>query len=291
MVTWKDMKKITTITFMVMLLAISPLFTKSIKVSAAISTPPQETKASCDAGIDADGNGKSGTQDLACQAIYASIVESSTPPQETKASCDAGIDADGNGKSGTQDLACQAIYASIVESSTPPQETKASCDAGIDADGDGKTGSQDSDCAQFATTTPVVSSTPAPSTPPHFSAGSTSGGGSSSFGLSSGTPVSTVITSTSTDPASCSLSFLTYMKKGAKGGEVSKLQKYLGVMQTGFFGPLTNTAVKAFQLKYADSVLAPWGLKLPTGYFYKTTQRQMNLLMCSTLNIPMPVLN
>ncbi|TSC61211.1 MAG: hypothetical protein Athens041674_845, partial [Parcubacteria group bacterium Athens0416_74] len=65
----------------------------------------------------------------------------------------------------------------------------------------------------------------------------------------------------------------------------------LNLPLTGFFGLLTENAVKAFQLKYSEQILAPWGITQPTGYVYKTTQRWINLSHCSSLNIPMPDLS
>ena len=43
--------------------------------------------------------------------------------------------------------------------------------------------------------------------------------------------------------------------------------------------------------KYKDTILTPWNLTSATGYFYKTTQKQANLLLCSTADTSMPVLN
>ena len=65
--------------------------------------------------------------------------------------------------------------------------------------------------------------------------------------------------------------------------------------ETGFFGPLTDAAVKKFQVKYAKDVLEPWnpfGLvnHIPTGYVYKTTLRKINLVYCANLSIPLPTL-
>ena len=49
---------------------------------------------------------------------------------------------------------------------------------------------------------------------------------------------------------------------------------------TGIFDERTDAAVRAFQLKYADDVLAPWGLEESTGYVYYTTQKKINEIYC-----------
>ncbi len=97
-------------------------------------------------------------------------------------------------------------------------------------------------------------------------------------------------------PAGCDALIHTYMRKGKKNdpAEVKLLQEFLNThMQanlpvTGVFGPATDRAVRAFQQKYADEVLTPWGLNGPTGFVYRTTQRWVNLMHCKDLNIPMP---
>jgi uncharacterized repeat protein (TIGR01451 family) len=103
---------------------------------------------------------------------------------------------------------------------------------------------------------------------------------------------------------SCGIYLDSYIKLGAKNNpaEVKKLQMFLNqdlginLPITGFYGPLTYSAVNQFQVKYRASVLAPWvqyGLSNdmnPTGYVYKTTQREINLLECPPLDLPMPVL-
>ncbi len=105
--------------------------------------------------------------------------------------------------------------------------------------------------------------------------------------------------------STCSTPLLTkYMKEGRPNDpeQVKLLQQFLNdemgsnLQITGFFGPLTTAAVKAFQLKYASEILAPWvphGLpsaQTPTGYVYKTTLRWINKLYCESLDIPMPQL-
>ena len=103
---------------------------------------------------------------------------------------------------------------------------------------------------------------------------------------------------------SCGLYLRTYIHPLAKQlndpSEVKKLQIFLNgnlginLPITGYYGFLTIAAVNRFQLKYNESVLAPWvpyGLPSamdPTGYVYKTTQRWINVLMCPPLDLPLP---
>ncbi len=87
-----------------------------------------------------------------------------------------------------------------------------------------------------------------------------------------------------------------YMRIGRANNpaEVRKLQEFLNkemgttIPVTGFFGPLTDAGVKAFQTKYAADVLAPWGITAPTGYVYKMTMWKINSLLCASLNAPKP---
>jgi len=99
--------------------------------------------------------------------------------------------------------------------------------------------------------------------------------------------------------ASCGLYMDRYVKRGGvknDAEQVTKLQAFLvkhgfgTFTPTGFFGPLTEAGVKAFQAKYADEILKPWGLPAPTGLAYLTTLRQINLIECPDLVIPVPTL-
>lgn len=100
-------------------------------------------------------------------------------------------------------------------------------------------------------------------------------------------------------PKGCSALLNTYMRIGRHNdaSEVKKLQEFLNdkfsanLPITGFFGKLTDKAVREFQRTHAGQVLTPWGITDPTGYVFKTTQRWINLTNCSTLDIPMPELN
>jgi triacylglycerol esterase/lipase EstA (alpha/beta hydrolase family) len=54
----------------------------------------------------------------------------------------------------------------------------------------------------------------------------------------------------------------------------------LAIPLTGFFGPITEIAVKIFQLKYYADVLAPVNMNAPTGFVGKYTLAKMNALKC-----------
>lgn len=85
-------------------------------------------------------------------------------------------------------------------------------------------------------------------------------------------------------------------------GEVKKLQMFLNEFLdaelpiNGRYGPSTVQWVKKFQLKYHKQVLQPWidvgynGIEVRegSGVVYKTTLRQINMLKCPELQLPMP---
>jgi len=73
---------------------------------------------------------------------------------------------------------------------------------------------------------------------------------------------------------------------GARGEEVTLLQTWLALdtavypegIVSGWFGPLTKTAVIRFQDKYYEDVLAPWNFTKGTGYVGSTTRAKLNAL-------------
>ncbi|MDB5189349.1 MAG: hypothetical protein JWL82_306, partial [Parcubacteria group bacterium] len=98
---------------------------------------------------------------------------------------------------------------------------------------------------------------------------------------------------------SCGLYMEKHLRLGSPLNDVEqakKIQAFLNKwMQTslpitGFFGPMTTAAVKAFQSKYADQILKPWGITSPTGIVYYTTLHQINMLECPELTLALPPL-
>lgn len=95
-----------------------------------------------------------------------------------------------------------------------------------------------------------------------------------------------------TQADSCAPYLTEYLQFGTNNTpiEVKKLQRFLRsyahleVPVTGTFDTTTLAAVKAFQRTHQSSVLEPWGLSLPTGYVYFTTQKHINELVCGQPN-------
>ena len=48
---------------------------------------------------------------------------------------------------------------------------------------------------------------------------------------------------------------------------------------SGWFGPLTKSAVIRFQEKYFEEILVPWGFKQGTGYAAQTTTAQIRKML------------
>jgi peptidoglycan hydrolase-like protein with peptidoglycan-binding domain len=82
------------------------------------------------------------------------------------------------------------------------------------------------------------------------------------------------------------------MRKGWKGNvadDVKKVQNDLlnvhegnTLVVDGIYGPKTEAAVKAFQQKYFDDILKPWGINAPTGNFYLSSLHKAQQLLCPT---------
>lgn len=81
-----------------------------------------------------------------------------------------------------------------------------------------------------------------------------------------------------------------YIQTGASNDpeEVKKLQDFLinaqgetEVTMSGVYDEATLAAVKRFQQKHFDEIIAPWGGKEPSGYVYYTTVQVINNLYCN----------
>lgn len=77
--------------------------------------------------------------------------------------------------------------------------------------------------------------------------------------------------------------FTRALKLGMSGSDVVALQHALRIdgeftypTLTGYFGPVTLAAVKAFQEKYASEILSPVGLTQPTGFVGTMTLKKLN---------------
>ncbi len=86
-------------------------------------------------------------------------------------------------------------------------------------------------------------------------------------------------------PSAFKYVFTRTLKKGSQGADVFALQQALKIdgeftypKFTGYFGDVTDTAVRAFQKKYASEVLVPAGLTAPTGIVGPNTIKKLNSL-------------
>lgn len=81
-----------------------------------------------------------------------------------------------------------------------------------------------------------------------------------------------------------------YMRFGVENDktDVTKLQIFLknseglNVDINGIFDQKTLDAVNAFQAKYVEETMAPWGATIPSGQVFYTTKNKINELVCKT---------
>lgn len=235
---------------------------------------------------------------IALMSVSSSVFATTDTPAQDVTTVTTEVSVPTQDSTEVSSLSAPAQDSTTVSESTAP--TQDSTDVSTPDTNTNGAPTQDS----TDVSTPETPTTPTVPTVTQTPIGPTggSGGGSGFFGgsITSGTPISSTATSTNVDGINmtCGNLFKTFMKKGNVNDkvEVIRLQaflnKHLGtkLMVDGIFGSKTEAAVKQFQLKYKDSTLTPWGLTLPTGYVFKTTQRQLNLLVCPANDIPMPVL-
>jgi len=94
---------------------------------------------------------------------------------------------------------------------------------------------------------------------------------------------------TTTAAAQCDQYITKHMSlsRNSTDPEVVKLQSFLRTFEghrdleiTGVFDTATDDAVRAFQNKYRDEILDPWGLPHDTGHVYYTTKKKVNEIYC-----------
>lgn len=99
------------------------------------------------------------------------------------------------------------------------------------------------------------------------------------------------VTPPGSSPAGCRLLY-DYMRKDLNNNptEVTKLQTFLRDIEgytnlsiTGVYDDATVAAVNAFQVRYGNDILVPWGYSAnaPTGYEYILTQKKVNEIYCN----------
>ncbi len=125
------------------------------------------------------------------------------------------------------------------------------------------------------------------------STGGSTGGGSSANNVGSGSGFSTgggssILVNTVT---SNNCAYITdYLRFGGNNSvsEVTKLQTFLKTVEglnvdiNGKYDTKTVEAVKAFQTKYLNETMIPWGVKNPSGEVYFTTKNKINEIYCKT---------
>lgn len=235
-----------------------------------------------------------------CQ-IYAELVAQGSPiPAGFHASlCAVGGNGDGGSNDGGTDSggntdttggskdAGDTGNTHTAGNSNPPAQggggPAPACEDSIDNDGDGLIDMSDPGCSGVADTDEVDAAT--------FKSTANGGGGMRvSEQVVSDTPLTP-----QEDVASCDMYLTAFIRPGAKNDseQVKKMQKVLhdvegaGVEENGLYDGPTLAAVHAFQTKYAQEILTPWGIDRSTGFVYLTTRKKINELFCSIRQFPL----
>ena len=203
-------------------------------------------------------------------------------------------------------LGAAMVQGNIVKAQVSTTET--SCTDQVDNDGDGLVDGSDPDCSGSVALPPLPDVEPAPVATSDSSRNPSTRRGGGGGGFVAGAAIDTTETqgevlgeAIDIEENSC-VAITSFMKEGQVNpvDQVRVLQGFLNTELgtnlpiTGFFGSLTDSAVKQFQAKYADIILKPWvdagfmESSVPTGYVYKTTTYQINALRCPTLEFIFP---
>ncbi len=145
----------------------------------------------------------------------------------------------------------------------------------------------------------VIVNTPTPPTPPSGGGGGSSfppsngppggisfGGGGSGLGASTG-PTGQVLGVSAEQCSQYLTSYIRFGNPSNNSEQVKRLQRFLsslegftGVSETGVYDQASHAAVHAFQTRYKDRILTPWGAVNSTGYVYYTTRKTVNEIYC-----------
>ena len=94
---------------------------------------------------------------------------------------------------------------------------------------------------------------------------------------------------TATQTKKCSPYITSYLKINLQNSteDVQRLESFLNTYENehlapnGIYGLDDEAAIKRFQKKYKDAILAPWGITEASGFVFKTTQDHINTLYCT----------
>lgn len=206
-------------------------------------------------------------------------VSETNDPEEYNASFSGDCDANGTVSVGVGESKTCVITNNDILAELPQ------CSDGIDNDGDGE--------IDYGPTKDQGCDSPSDNDETGGDSGGGGGGGGSKKKSSSGSTVGQVL---GEQAPVCSFAIDTYMRRGYKNNneQVKILQallnKYVlsGLVVDGLYGPKTEASVKAFQVKFKDNILIPWGLTSPTGIFFRTTLVQAKNLECPVVILPIP---
>ncbi len=246
-------------------------------------TPIPSEDPQCSDGIDNDGDGKIdwqppvvGDGDQGC-STPTDDDESDDPSNGgggDESACEDGQDNDGDGKVDMEDPGCTDSNDDDETDSSGGGGDESACEDGQDNDGDGKVDMEDPGCTDSNDNDETDSSGGSGG-----NGDSSSGGGGGSKKRSNGEVLG---------DATCSEYLTAYLRMGRENDaeQVRRLQFVLKEMEgfeveiNGVFDAATLAAVNAFQVRYADDILAPWGITAPTGYTYITTRKKVNEVYC-----------
>ncbi len=272
-------------------------------VTINVSSSPENTPSLCSDTLDNDNDGLIDLADPDCASFIPTLTVIKV------------VVNDNSGTATSSDFTITVTGTNVSNPSFAGSEVGSTTALGFGAYSVAETGpsgyiaSMSADCSGTITagenktctiTNDDIAPTPTPPAPPSGGGG----GGSGPFNPVFGPPAGSVLgASTSTVGqvlgASCGLYMNKHLRYGSRKNDVEqtkKLQTLLNKVMgttlpiTGFYGPLSVAAVKAFQAKYSDGVLKPWGISAPTGLVYLSTLRQINLLECSELPRSLPAL-